>query len=400
MFNQRILNKARPITPLLQVLLILLTLPSDAHSRHRPKPIDRGDLYMVIKNGRFGYIDGQGNVVIPPRYVLASPFSEGLAHVMIRRKRGWEFKEFTSYIDKSGRTVIRPLEGSGSDFSSGIAKILIGASYSYIDKRGRWASLASCQDAEDCTEGLCAIEFTGRNPRWGYINTHGKIVVKAQYDWAKPFKEGVARVGIMIGEPYTKNGAPAHDGKEGYIDKTGRAVTELKFEKAWDFSDGMAQVRLSGKWGYIDKTGTLVISPQYDETQAFQEGLAGVKINGLWGFVDKTGRLAITPQFEYVNGFSEGLAVIGKAGKSFYIDSTGRSVLSPPYKSLGSFRNGLARYTVDDKSGVIDKSGKVIIPAQFNSIETLPGGVIMISDPNLGIGYADRTGKFFWNPSY
>src|SRR5882724_446181 len=322
-----------------------------------------GELYLVVRNGKFGYIDTEGHIVIEPRYALASPFSEGVARVTIR---GEKDKTFTAYIDKTGRVVIKPMEGSGGNFSSGVASVLFGGSYLYIDKKGRWASLASYQNAEDCTEGLCAVRMDPLGPkRWGYIDTSGAVIVKGQYDWAEPFKEGIARVGIMIGEPYTKDGAPAHDGKEGYIDKTGKPITELKFDKAWDFTDGMAQVRLRNKWGYIDKNGALAVPTQYDETHAFQEDLGAVKVNGLWGFIDKTGKSVISPQFEFVNDFSEGLAAVRRRGENLYVDHDGKVVLSPPYKSLGSFRDGLATFRMDDKAGVLNKAGKIVLEAQF-----------------------------------
>jgi hypothetical protein len=392
------MNRGR-LAPLLLFAFVLFDADASMIQRRNAKPTPTGgELYLVMKNRKFGYINGEGHIVIKPRYALASPFSEGLAAVMIR---GEKDKTFTAYIDKTGRVVIKPVEGSGGNFSSGVASLLSGGSYLYIDSKGRWASLASYQNAEDCTEGLCAVRMDPLGPkRWGYINTSGAVVVKGQYDWAKPFKEGIARVGIMIGEPYTKDGAPAHDGKEGYVDKSGRPITELKFEKAWDFSDGMAQVRVNGKWGYIDKTGTIVISPQYDETGAFREGLAAVKINGLWGFINKAGKLVIATQFDYVDGFSEGLAVVGRDGKSYYIDQNSNAALSPPFKGLGAFKSGLATFRQTDRMGVLDKTGKIILDAQFNSIEILSGGIIRVEEHKKGIGYADRTGKFFWEPSY
>jgi len=388
----------------LATLLLLAVVPFNAECsmsqrRNAPPKPPGGELYVVMKNRKFGYIDSEGHVVVEPQYDLAGPFSEGLASVMIR---GDGDKTSTAYIDKTGRVVIKPMEGSGANFSSGVARVLVGASYLYIDTKGSWASLAFYQDAEDCTEGLCAVRMDPLGPkRWGYINTSGAVIVKGQYDWAMPFKEGIGRVGLMIGEPYLKDGAPAHDGKEGYIDKTGKPLTELKFEKAWDFSDGMAQVRLNGKWGYIDKTGSLVISPQYDETSPFREGLAGVKINGLWGFINKAGKLVIATQFDYVSGFSEGLTVVGRDGKKYYVDQNGNAALSPPFKFLGEFKSGLAAFRQDDRmAGVLDKTGKIILNAQFDSIEILSGGIIMVEDQKKGIGYADRTGKFFWAPSY
>jgi hypothetical protein len=373
------------------LLAIVVASVTQAQTRQTARS-EPGDLYLVVKNGRFGYIDRNGRLAIQPQYEWAFPFSEGLALIVTKGK-----KERSAYINKAGTLVIKPFEGSPSNFSSGVARVLLGGSYVYIDKKGRWATTRSYQSAEDCTEGLCAVKMETPGPNmWGYINPSGAVVVKAQYDWAHPFREGIARVAIMIGEPYEKNGAPAVDLKVGYIDGTGKPITPLAFDKAWDFSNGMAQVQLKGKWGYIDKTGRLVISCQYDETHPFQEDLAGVKVNGLWGFIDKNGKIAIPAEFEFVNDFSEGLAAVGRRGQNFYIDRNGKVILSPLFKGLGPFRAGLATFRVDDKTGVLNKAGKVVLDAQFASIEILSEGVIAVEDPKEGIGYADRTGRFFW----
>lgn len=388
---------ARRLSLLLQLFLLVALAPNETRPQNRRTAIASGEPYLIVRKGRFGFVDGRGRVVIKPQYPLAAPFSEGLAAVIIRGKRN---KDLLAFIDRKGRLAVRPFDGSATRFSSGVANVLMGANYIYIDKRGRWVS-RFYQNAEDCTEGLCAVRMDPLGPKmWGYINTSGIVIVKGQYDWAEPFKEGIGRVGIMIGEPYLKNGAPALDGKEGYIDRTGKQITLLEFDKAWDFSNGMGQVQLKGKWGYIDKTGRLAISPRFDETRAFKEDLAGVKMNGLWGFIGKTGEMVIAPQFEFVTDFSEGLAAVGKAGQSFYIDRNGNVALSPPFMGLGTFRSGLATFRQNDKTGVLDKTGKVVLDAQFTSIEILSDGVIMAEDQKKGIGYADRTGRFFWQPTY
>src|SRR5687767_10968631 len=130
-------SKNHPSQLIPWVLLLLLFAPALVLAQTRRDLSNRNErvLYLIVKNGRFGYIDRDGRVAIQPRYEWAFPFSEGLAQVLIRGKRD----KFTAYIDETGRVVIRPLDGSGSKFSSGVARVLFGASYLYIDKRGRWA---------------------------------------------------------------------------------------------------------------------------------------------------------------------------------------------------------------------------------------------------------------------
>jgi len=54
----------------------------------------------VLKDGKWGYIDTTGKVVIQPQFVKARFFREGLAAVMVGIKWG--------YIDTTGKIVIQP----------------------------------------------------------------------------------------------------------------------------------------------------------------------------------------------------------------------------------------------------------------------------------------------------
>ena len=56
-------------------------------------------LARVEMNGKWGYIDREGNVVIPFKYDGAEDFSEGLAEVLLKNKY--------SFIDKKGKEIIR-----------------------------------------------------------------------------------------------------------------------------------------------------------------------------------------------------------------------------------------------------------------------------------------------------
>src|SRR5687768_11540475 len=78
------------------------------------------DRYPFIRDGLLGYIDSQGNEVIPPRFGNASDaqFNNGLASVF-EPHRGF------GYIDSSGNFVIGPTLdwGWGRPFHDGIAAI-------------------------------------------------------------------------------------------------------------------------------------------------------------------------------------------------------------------------------------------------------------------------------------
>jgi hypothetical protein len=193
------------------------------------------------KDGRWGYLDRQGLVVIPAQFSFAYDFSEGLACV--------QTAEGCGYIDKAGVFVIKPVFDSAENFSEGLAPV--------------------CQ--KEC---------------WGYIDKSGKLVLKPQYSAASPFSEGLAYVEIRE-ESADKSGRSIL--KWAYIDKSGRVVIGPRsgdggweistwYPSCTEFSEGLAAQRENGKFGYIDRTGRWVIPPRFYRPGRFSNGLAGVQV--------------------------------------------------------------------------------------------------------------------------
>ena len=75
-------------------------------------------LFPVVKDGKCGYIDRTGKVIIEPQFHSAFPFSEGLAALEIDGKFG--------FIDTAGKIAIKPQYDCAFDFREGLAAVRIG----------------------------------------------------------------------------------------------------------------------------------------------------------------------------------------------------------------------------------------------------------------------------------
>ncbi|MHC4489349.1 MAG: WG repeat-containing protein [Planctomycetota bacterium] len=53
------------------------------------------------------------------------------------------------------------------------------------------------------------------------------------------------------------------EGRWGYIDNSGKVVIAQQYDDARDFSEGLARVNISGKWGYIDRYGDIFIEATF-----------------------------------------------------------------------------------------------------------------------------------------
>ena len=260
-----------------------------------PRSKSADPLYRFVKNGKAGYIDRSGRVVIPPKLKpygnSGSEFHDGRLEIAVSDGR---------YIDPTGKIVIEKGFDRGWDFSEGLAVARRKGEnlWGYIDTSGRFAISPRFRSSPNdyvypFSDGLAMIEVQGK---FGYIDRTGEFVIEPQFPDAISFSDGMARVVTEGPCMYLPDGAcadprlvgPAGGGalvscKFTYVDKTGRAITQARFDYARDFSEGLAPVRIRSQWGFIDKTGALVISPRFEDAGPFSSGLSRIRNHALYG---------------------------------------------------------------------------------------------------------------------
>lgn len=331
------------------------------------------DLYPISKDGKWGYIDKSGKVLVRPQFESAFLFSDGLAAVS---RDGQKY----GFIDSSGNFMIEPRYDFALPFREGLAMVRIGDKVGYVGRTGRLVIPTEFEfirrDEEfllnsSFSEGLAAVALS--NHKCGYVDKKGGLL-SVRFDSCSSFAEGLAPVRIDINM----------HGHWGFIDSSGRMAISPRFESAWPFTQGLALVKSGNKFGYMNNAGRLVIRAQFDSATPFSaEGIAGVRINNKWGGIDKTGKIVIAPQFDgnfmtamvinvpFVGDllardlgrltYSEGLAPVKIGGQSGYINRTGSFVIrSPQFDVAFPFINGRAAVVVGGYIRWIDKTGKYI----------------------------------------
>jgi hypothetical protein len=197
-------------------------------------PEDAFPLFQISENGKYGFMNSQGQIVISPQFDQASFFSEGLAAVCVgpckfvkdnpREQISFEqtFQGKYGFVNSQGMLVINPRFTYVGDFHKGLAfaatgeyKLLHSAlQIGYIDKSGAFVISEQFQSAGDFDDsGLAAVCVgAGDASRCGFIDATGKYVVNPQFYSAQAFKDGLAAV------------FETADSTASYIDRTGRVV--------------------------------------------------------------------------------------------------------------------------------------------------------------------------------
>jgi hypothetical protein len=151
-------------------------------------------LVAVRIEGKVGFMDTTGSIVVKPSYDDAYPFSEGLAPVTSGGKWG--------YIDQNGKLLV--------PFQYGVAHMFI--------------------------EGVASVQLSDSG-KWGYIDKTGAFALPPIYDAAMPFCAGLAQVETFhpIGIDSTRGcRAQRYEGKHGMIDHSGRYVWQDSKDQIWE----------------------------------------------------------------------------------------------------------------------------------------------------------------------
>lgn len=325
----------------------------------------------VTVNGKAGFIDSTGKLVIKADLNDAGRFSEGLAPFEDRKGK-WGF------IDKNGQVVIPAQFEWALTFSEGLAAVQLGSKWGFIDRNGLLVIKATFDDVSSFSEGLAAVNWPKDLNREksayrfssGFIDRTGNVVISGSFDGiSRDFDGGMALVSRRVKCAFTscsetfaidRNGARLwtlnswyiswfsddsiviaagkdKNGKELYsaLGRDGKPLFEEKFSRIEGFVDGLAPARKTwtGKYGFIDKRGQFVIADIYSSARTFSEGLAAVEIDSTYGYIDPTGKVVIKPQFAFADHFREGIALVAPSGKgretTGYIDRSGTYIWKP-----------------------------------------------------------------------
>jgi hypothetical protein len=323
-------------------------------------------LFPIAADGKYGFMDRRGEVLIAPSFGAVSRFSEGLSRATpeldIKRAMGdleYAASREWGYIDTTGAWCVSPKTGwMLSDFSEGLACVTVSQEVGVIDMKGRViAPLLHGRHDGGYSGGRALVVIDGKA---GFLGRDGTLAIPATFAGARPFSEGLA--------------AAYENGMWGYIDRSGEWTIRPRYREAYQFSCGLAHVVLfeTRDSTFIDTTGEPVFDRHFNTDdlaglRVFREGLLSVRQNGKWGFVGKTGDCVVHPRYDSIRGFSEGLAAVRSGDKWGYINLQGDVAIEPQFGRAWPFEHGLAAVEWEQVAGYVDTKGRTVW--QTGSIE-------------------------------
>ena len=293
-------------------------------------------LALVRSKGRWGYINRTGQPAIPTTFRAAWPFTNGRARTQTDEGK-------FGFIDRDGNWIITAEYDELSEFSEDLAAFRQGENYGYISTTGAVIIEPQFSKAGPFANGQAIVAKDGQ---YGIISSTGETVIDFYYDRLKPFSGALARARV--------------EGLYGYLDATGELIIEPAYRQASDFVNGVAAVAKANKWGLIDGKGESIMEPIYDQLFSAGEERWIAALGSEYYLLDNNGDRVINRPFQEIQPFSDGLAAYQLDELWGYLLPDGSTMGVPQYYLAWPFKNGIARVATRFGLGFINTKGNLL----------------------------------------
>jgi hypothetical protein len=369
------------------------------------------------ENGKFGFKDENGKILVEPKYESVNNFFQGTAKIKLNGKYG--------YIDKTGKEIVPPIyDEVGHKFNDiGLVRVKLNNKYGFVDKTG--TEVIPCiYEKYNVSDGYAGTEPTmwddyadvGLNNKTGILDRTGKIIVPIEYENAEKGRdcfimkknneyvvynlqgekilEGINKVNQSF---LTKCLMVKKSNKYALFAVSGQQLTEFIYDEMLDGGNGFdaggkgfIRVAIKGsdgksKWGFLNEKGNAITEIKYDFVYEFQFGndYAMVTLNNKYGVIDSAGKVIIEPNkydnikmdvrqsFVYngIIGVNIGAKLIPKTKESYeelkggkwgFVDINGTEIIPFIYDNIEPFKDGKAKVKKGKEEYYIDKNGTKI----------------------------------------
>lgn len=351
--------------------------------------------FKIFENGKTGFINSTGQVIIPATFLAAGDFSEGLSNVRVNGTYG--------YIDEKGSFVIQPQFDYATPFREGLALVYKDGQPFFINKLGQKPFEINFPDLGQFENGRAEVRTVTQ--KFGFINKEGKLIIDTAFTRINSFIQGTAVVEGVNHHPYADKGKGIKKNIEvGVIDSLGRFIIPYgKYEEVDDFDNGYFKIGIPAEpWdtidgyskqiGFINKGGQLILARDQKNSSWIEGnihcGLAKMSLYKYWlknenalystefgyeGFINLKGEIVINDTtYTSIKDFSNNRAFVETKNREYFIiDTKGKIISKDTFSGIigNGFKDGIAFVRKDGKYGMIDTNAHFLIEPKFEDID-------------------------------
>jgi len=387
------------------------------------EPFSEG-LAVVEKNGKFGYINTLGEVVIPLRYISAESFYEGRASV--------ETPSDYLTIDKVGKVIESSYDTVEIDDPSEFVVISEGyyGDAGVANKKTNEIVLDMKYYSVDAVgEGL--FELSDDNYNSGFFNANTGVIVEPIFDYVYIQPENNL---VLVQD---------ESGLYGAFNTEGEVIIEPSYDYITVNEGGTFELEKDYQYGIANSEGEVIIKPEFDtiytdevtkDINAYTTYLSGEEHILVYNTKTKetisdslTGTVVATHEDFIVLSTDDGKTQVAKldgevifeagdyfvesvngylhfedsAGMDYLVDSEGKAYLKDnKYDDLHlPVQDGHVIYSLNNEFGLINLQGEVVTKQMYSNVSFIESGIMAFYHEDA-FGYVNLKGENIIEPGY
>jgi hypothetical protein len=372
------------------------------------------------KQTLWGLQRSDGSWLVRPQFDRVNAFGDGLARV---RKDGK-----TGFIDRDGQLVIPTVFDEAWAFAPGSARTAArqARSVGTIDRTGAWIFQMEARGIRPAISSDSGTPYGWhfeRRERWGLLDLDGHVVLEAEFDhpiqrcadghlvivkdgqWLYFRSDGISlrppNNGRILGSgcaspaPYV---VKAGD-KFGLMDGDGKEITPLEFDALVAAATGIWNAKRNGKWGRIGPDGYWLLEPKFDDLSRGNPIIVATT-NTKRGFLKADGSWLIEPRFDAARLIDSETAFVAIEGATGIISLKDQSwVVAPRRAAMCEIPYAVLSQS-DGHRAIFARNGRTWIDADVDLLGTdLEAGLLpFLKDGKWGL--MDTAGEIAIPPIY
>ncbi len=363
---------------------------------------------IIEKDGSYGVIDGDGNIVVEPTYNVIQIPNPSKPLFICMSNYNTETKEYeTKVLNEKREQIITgysnvqaiPTDSTadGVPYENTVLKYKKDGKYGIISTEGEEITEPIYEDISAVTykEGMLLVKENGK---YGVININGKVVIKPEYD-------NITVDNYYDAETkYQKTGFIVCNINEegyryGYVDYRGKKIldtiyTEIERVTEIENEDDLYIIAYKDGQAGLLKNKKVVLNYEYEEIMYYSyNDVFIVQRNGKQGIADRNGNIKIDTKYTNMSFGGIYVNVTDENNESKILDLNGNEV-TDGYVAKMPTQDGM-HYIVYDEEGIykiIDNNGNIVIDKQYTNIEEIGNNYYIVAN-NRNNGIIDLSGK-------
>lgn len=330
-------------------------------------------------NGKWGYINSEGEWIVQAQYDYAELFLDDVA---------WVKKDGLWGIVSSNGDLIVDCQYTYKYFLDDdlykIAVAINGNVKSIYNSSGKKIFGVENGLVGEMDGGLIAFSRTVDNvEQWGFADTQGKVIIAPAY-------KSVGDVGL------THALAQTFDNQMVLVSRKDGSETKLPNNvELHGLGSNLLMYKENNLYGYLDMTGEIAIEPQFTEAAAFSHNAALVKTENGYGLINEDGVFLTEPKNGYGKNVGNGYYLFGTdelSPKTLY-DCKGQ-IITENIINVNSWFNGNLNVQTENATKFVNVESGIIEGVQTANYDNAVyyGNSVAVRDIN-GISYYDFNGN-------